>query len=202
MIAGIGVDIVDVARIQALLDRYGERFLARVYTEAEAAYAMGGANRAERLAGRFAVKEAVMKALGTGKSQGILWRDVETLRGRLGKPEVRLHGQAGTHSSHALHRSKSISIRPVAVALTSLVMLLRCSRAASTPLRSRPSTARCDSARRNLCLAPYAAPLPDHVAPWGTPAAVQTGGTSWNPPLRPSQRRELCLYSYFGLNSK
>ena len=94
MIAGIGVDIVDIARIQAMLDRYGERFLARVYTEAETAYAMGGANRAERLAGRFAVKEALMKALGTGKSQGILWKDVETLRGRLGKPEVRLHGQA------------------------------------------------------------------------------------------------------------
>jgi holo-[acyl-carrier protein] synthase len=76
------------------LDRYGERFLRRVYTEAETAYAMRGANKAERLAGRFAVKEAVMKALGTGKSLGILWRDVETLRGRLGKPEVHLHGQA------------------------------------------------------------------------------------------------------------
>jgi holo-[acyl-carrier protein] synthase len=94
MIAGIGVDIVDVTRIQAMLDRYGERFLRRVYTETESAYAMRGANRAERLAGRFAVKEAVMKALGTGKSQGILWRDVETIRGRLGKPDVRLHGQA------------------------------------------------------------------------------------------------------------
>jgi len=94
MIAGIGVDIVDIARIQALLDRYGERFLRRVYTGAETAYAMRGANTAERLAGRFAVKEAVMKALGTGKSQGILWRDVETVPGRFGKPEVRLHGQA------------------------------------------------------------------------------------------------------------
>ena len=94
MIAGIGVDIVDIARIQALLDRYGERFLHRVYTEAETAYAIGGVNKAERLAGRFAVKEAVMKALGTGKSQGILWRDVETVRARAGKPEVRLHGQA------------------------------------------------------------------------------------------------------------
>ena len=94
MIAGIGVDIVDIARIQALLDRHGERFLRRVYTEAETAYAMRGANRAERLAGRFAVKEALMKALGTGKSQGILWRDVETLRARSGKPEVHLHGQA------------------------------------------------------------------------------------------------------------
>ena len=94
MIAGIGVDIVDIARVQALLDRYGERFLRRVYTERETAYAMGGANAAERLAGRFAVKEAVMKALGTGKSLGILWRDIETVRGRLGKPVVHLHGQA------------------------------------------------------------------------------------------------------------
>ena len=94
MIAGIGADLVDIARIQALLDRHGERFLRRVYTEAETAYAMRGANKAERLAGRFAVKEAVMKALGTGKSQGILWRDVETLRARSGKPEVHLHGQA------------------------------------------------------------------------------------------------------------
>jgi holo-[acyl-carrier protein] synthase len=94
MIVGIGVDIVEIARIQGLLDRHGERFLTRVYTEAETAYAMRGVNKAERLAGRFAVKEAVMKALGTGKSQGILWRDVETLRGPFGKPEVHLHGQA------------------------------------------------------------------------------------------------------------
>src|SRR5512141_2341784 len=94
MIAGIGVDIVDIARIQALLERYGERFLRRVYTEAETAYALSGANKSERLAGRFAVKEAVMKALGTGKTQGILWKDVETVHGRFGKPEVRLHGQA------------------------------------------------------------------------------------------------------------
>jgi len=94
MIAGIGVDIVDIPRIQALLDRYGERFLRRVFTEAELTYAMSGANNAERLAGRFAVKEAVMKALGTGKSQGILWKDVETLRARTGKPEVRLWGRA------------------------------------------------------------------------------------------------------------
>ncbi len=98
MIAGIGVDIVDIARIQALLDRYGERFLRRVYTEAETAYAMSGANKAERLAGRFAVKEAMMKALGTGKSQGILWRDVETVRGRFGKargPSARAGGEMG-----------------------------------------------------------------------------------------------------------
>jgi holo-[acyl-carrier protein] synthase len=94
MIAGIGVDIVDVSRMERLLERYGDRFLRRVFTDAETKYALGGANRAERLSGRFAVKEAFLKALGTGKSQGILWRDVETVRGPMGRPVVRLHGQA------------------------------------------------------------------------------------------------------------
>lgn len=94
MIAGIGVDIVDVSRVAKLVERYGDRFVRRVFTEAEAAYAAGSGNPAERLSGRFAVKEAVMKALGTGKSQGILWRDVETVRGPFGKPVVHLHGQA------------------------------------------------------------------------------------------------------------
>jgi holo-[acyl-carrier protein] synthase len=94
MIAGIGVDIVDVSRVAKLLERYGERFLRRVFTDPEIKYALGSGNRAERLAGRFAVKEAFMKALGTGKSQGILWRDVETVRGPMGRPVVRLHGQA------------------------------------------------------------------------------------------------------------
>ena len=93
-IVGIGVDIVDIARVQRLLERHGARFLKRVFTEEEARYAMESAAPAERLAGRFAVKEAVLKAFGTGKSQGILWRDVETVRGPRGKPAVRLHGQA------------------------------------------------------------------------------------------------------------
>lgn len=93
-IVGIGVDLVDIARVQKLLERYGARFLKRVFTDAEARYAMESAVPAERLAGRFAVKEAVMKAFGTGKSQGILWRDVETVRGPKGKPVVQLHGQA------------------------------------------------------------------------------------------------------------
>jgi len=94
MIAGIGVDVVEVERVGKLLDRYGERFTGRVFTDAETAYALRSARPAERLAGRFAVKEAVMKAFGTGKSQGILWRDVETVRGPLGRPEVTLHGNA------------------------------------------------------------------------------------------------------------
>ena len=94
MIAGIGVDIVDVARVEDLLARYRDRFVRRLFTDVEAGYASGSVRMAERLAGRFAVKEAVLKALGTGKSQGILWRDVETIRGPMGRPEVKLYGNA------------------------------------------------------------------------------------------------------------
>ncbi len=96
-VVGIGVDIVDVRRVEDLLARYRDRFLSRVFTEAEAEYAARGAREAERLAGRFAVKEAVLKAFGTGKSQGILWRDVETVRGAWGRPEVKLSGRACDH---------------------------------------------------------------------------------------------------------
>jgi holo-[acyl-carrier protein] synthase len=94
LILGTGIDIVDISRVARMLDRHGDRFVERVFTDAESAYAFTGVLAAERLAGRFAVKEAVMKALGTGKSQGILWRDVETVRLPSGKPEVRLHGAA------------------------------------------------------------------------------------------------------------
>ena len=94
MIVGIGVDIVDVERVDGLLKRYRERFVRRVFTEAENRYAGRSVKIAERLAGRFAVKEAVLKAFGTGKSQGILWRDVETVPGPRGKPKVILYGNA------------------------------------------------------------------------------------------------------------
>jgi holo-[acyl-carrier protein] synthase len=94
VIVGIGTDMVEVSRVASLLDRHGERFLARVFTEEEGRYALSGRRPAERLSGRFAVKEAVLKALGTGKAVGILWKDVETVRGRGGAPEVRLHGEA------------------------------------------------------------------------------------------------------------
>ncbi|NNF84091.1 MAG: holo-ACP synthase [Deltaproteobacteria bacterium] len=94
MIVGIGVDIVDVERVKDLLARYRDRFVRRVFTDTEAEYAGRSVREAERLAGRFAVKEAVLKAFGTGKSQGIRWRDVETVRGAMGKPEVKLYGNA------------------------------------------------------------------------------------------------------------
>jgi holo-[acyl-carrier protein] synthase len=97
MIVGTGIDIVEISRVRSMLDRYGDRFVERVFTESESGYAFSSAIlSAERFAGRFAVKEAVLKALGTGKSQGILWRDVETVRAPSGKPEVRLHGEAAS----------------------------------------------------------------------------------------------------------
>ena len=111
MIVGIGVDIVDVERVQGLLARYRERFVRRVFTEAENRYANRSVKSAERLAGRFAVKEAVLKAFGTGKSQGILWRDVETVPGPKGKPKVNLYGNADKYlkTLNADHVHVSIS---------------------------------------------------------------------------------------------
>ena len=110
VIAGIGIDIVDIGRVEGLLDRYGERFTRRVFTEAEVAYARRSVKPAERLAGRFAVKEAVLKALGTGKSQGILWRDVETVRGAMGRPKVTLYGQAVNYMKNIDGSSIHVSI--------------------------------------------------------------------------------------------
>ena len=90
---GIGIDLEDVERVEAMLRRYGDRFLRRVFTEREAAYCRRRRFPAQHLAGRFSVKEAAMKALGTGHSRGVLWRDVEVVR-RHGPPLLELHGGA------------------------------------------------------------------------------------------------------------
>lgn len=94
MIIGLGIDLARVDRIARLVDRYGERFLRRVFTEGERAAAGGGPERARRLAARFAAKEAALKALGTGLSQGIRWRDVEVVRRPGAPPALALHGAA------------------------------------------------------------------------------------------------------------
>jgi len=93
-IIGHGIDIVEKERVQRLLDAHGERFIARVFTAAERAYAeAGGKRRMEHLAGRFAAKEAILKVLGTGWSGGIAWTDAEVVRLPTGKPTVALHGR-------------------------------------------------------------------------------------------------------------
>jgi holo-[acyl-carrier protein] synthase len=86
----VGVDIVEIERVAGVIARWGERFLQRVYTETELAYCRG---RIPELAARFAGKEAVTKALGTG-IRGLAWREIEILADPLGKPLVRLHGRA------------------------------------------------------------------------------------------------------------
>lgn len=90
MAHSVGVDIIEIARIEKAVSRWGRRFLGRIYTEAELAYCRG---RAPELAARFAAKEAVMKALGTG-NRGVAWREIEILPVRGGRPIVILYGRA------------------------------------------------------------------------------------------------------------
>jgi holo-[acyl-carrier protein] synthase len=92
-IIGLGLDATDIDRIAATIERYGERFLSRIFTAGEIAYCTRRREPAIHFAGRFAAKEAAMKALGTGHSMGVLWRDVEVVR-RGGPPQLQLHGGA------------------------------------------------------------------------------------------------------------
>ncbi|MBM2827317.1 MAG: acpS, partial [Dehalococcoidia bacterium] len=103
----VGVDIVEIQRIEEAIARWGDRFLHRVYTEREIRFCRG---RVPELAARFAAKEAVMKALGTGV-RGVGWRDIEVLPMRGGKPMVFLHGRAQK-------RSDSLGLDEMAISLT------------------------------------------------------------------------------------
>jgi holo-[acyl-carrier protein] synthase len=94
MIIGLGSDIADVRRIARSIERYGERFLARIYTPAERVKAERRANRAETYAKRFAAKEACSKALGTGMRAGVFWRDMGVINLASGRPTMTLTGGA------------------------------------------------------------------------------------------------------------
>jgi len=103
----VGVDIIEVPRIRQALDRWGERFLRRIYTPLEIAFCR---NKAPQLAARFAAKEAVMKALGTGV-RGVGWREIEVVRERGRAPSIRLHGRA-------LKRAAALKISELALSLS------------------------------------------------------------------------------------
>lgn len=103
----IGVDIVEIERIQRSIARYGQRFLSRVYTDAELELCN---NNVPDLAVRFAGKEAVMKALGTGR-RGVSWRDIEILRNKRNAPLVYLHGRA-------LSRARKLGMEEIAISLS------------------------------------------------------------------------------------
>jgi holo-[acyl-carrier protein] synthase len=94
MIAGTGIDQIEIARIQHAVDRFGSRFLDRVYLKLEQEYCQRKRNAAESFAARFAAKEAAAKALGTGISQGVNWLEIEVVREPSGRPTLRFHGRA------------------------------------------------------------------------------------------------------------
>lgn len=94
MITGSGIDMVEIGRIQHAMDRYGQRFLDRVYLAAEKAYCLRKRKSAESFAARFAAKEAAAKALGTGISFGVNWLEIEVVRELSGRPSLRFYGRA------------------------------------------------------------------------------------------------------------
>src|SRR6516162_7877047 len=111
MIIGSGIDLVEIGRIQQSFERYGERFLNRVFTAAEQAYCMRKRRAAESLAARFAAKEAGAKALGTGISRGVTWLEIEVVREPGGRPGLQFHGRAA-------ERAERMGVRNAALSLT------------------------------------------------------------------------------------
>ena len=122
-ILGIGIDATDIPRIADVLQRYGDRFLRRVFTDDEIAYCTRRRNPAPHLAGRFAAKEAAMKALGTGHSRGVAWRDIEVVR-RGGPPRLMLHGGAAARANAMNVRRSLLTItHSDALALAQVLLL-------------------------------------------------------------------------------
>jgi holo-[acyl-carrier protein] synthase len=110
MILGTGIDITEVPRVAEAISRFGERFLRRIYTEGEIRYCESKANRIERYAARFAAKEASMKALGTGWSHGIRWRDIEVYREPGRRPTIRFHGKAAEFAARMGVKNAALSL--------------------------------------------------------------------------------------------
>ncbi len=118
---GLGIDATDIPRIRDTFDQYGERFLKRVFTPDEIAYCLRRRDPAPHLAGRFAAKEAGMKALGTGHSNDVLWKDIEVVRRPGGPPQLQFHGGAarraaalgGTRTLLTITHSESLAFAEV-----------------------------------------------------------------------------------------
>ncbi len=119
-VIGIGIDIEEIARVEELASRYGDRFIGRIFTDGESGYCLRRRTPAQHLTARFSAKEAAMKALGTGRARGVLWRDVEVVRGG-GPPQLKLHGGAsrrfealgGTRTLLTMTHSRQLAIAQV-----------------------------------------------------------------------------------------
>ena len=124
MILGTGIDMVEIERVARSVERYGNRFLERVYTAAEIAYCQRKRrNAAESFAARFAAKEAAAKALGTGIGFGVTWREMEVGREPAGRPLLLLHGRAAEIAAALGVRNRSLSITHTATQSMALVIL-------------------------------------------------------------------------------
>jgi holo-[acyl-carrier protein] synthase len=111
MILGVGTDLMEIGRIRQSIARFGDRFLARVFTAREIAYCQRKKNAAESFAARFAAKEAGAKALGTGISHGVNWLELEVAREPSGKPSLQLSGRAAA-------RAQSLGVAHISLSLT------------------------------------------------------------------------------------
>lgn len=123
MILGLGTDLIEIARVRGSLERYGDRFLKRIFTPGEIDYCRQKKNSAESFAARFAAKEAGAKALGTGISRGVSWQEIEVRRLPGQRPTLHWSGRAkelllamgGAHSSLSLTHSREIALAVVAI---------------------------------------------------------------------------------------
>ena len=117
------MDATDLPRIAQAMQRYGDHFLGRIFTEREIAYCTRRRDPVPHLAGRFAAKEAAMKALGTGLSRGVFWRDIEVVRGG-GPPQLQLHGGAARRAESMHVRRSLLTITHAQSIAIAQVMLL------------------------------------------------------------------------------
>jgi holo-[acyl-carrier protein] synthase len=122
-IVGLGIDATDIPRIAATIERYGNRFVHRIFTDGEVAYCTRRKEPAIHFAGRFAAKEAAMKALGTGHTQNVLWRDVEIVR-HGGPPQLVFHGGAAVRFAAIGARSSLLTITHAETLAFAQVLLL------------------------------------------------------------------------------
>lgn len=122
MIYGVGIDLIEVQRVARLLEK-GIRFKERIFTSREREYCEAKRNNAQNYAARFAAKEAFFKALGTGWSGGLTFRDVEILNDRLGKPEITLHGKAREAAARLGIRRINVSLTHIREMASSIVTL-------------------------------------------------------------------------------
>lgn len=123
MILGVGTDLAEVDRIERTFERYGQRFLSRIYTGREIDYSLRKKNFAESLAARFAAKEAGMKAIGTGWHRGVTWRDFEVVNEASGRPTLWLSGVAATIAEQLEVTRISLSLTHTSTLAMAIVIL-------------------------------------------------------------------------------